>query len=77
MIPGGARKITAENMALRQELISLTRHRKRAHRLSIYERITFGLHNCQYAQNLNKYWPAFLESCRNLGISHRQAGFGI
>ena len=42
MIPGGARKITAENIALRQQLISLTRHKKRAHRLSIYERITFG-----------------------------------
>ena len=42
MIPGGARKIAAENIALRQQLIPLTRHRKRAHRLSIYERITFG-----------------------------------
>jgi hypothetical protein len=42
MIPGGVRKIIAENMALRQQLISLARHRKRAHRQSIFERITFG-----------------------------------
>lgn len=42
MIPGGARKIATENMALRQQSISLTRHRKRAHRQGIYERIIFG-----------------------------------
>jgi hypothetical protein len=30
MLAGGARKIIAENMAVRQQLISLARHRKRA-----------------------------------------------
>jgi len=42
MIPGGARKIIAENMAVRQQLISLARHRKRAPKQSICERIIFG-----------------------------------
>jgi putative transposase len=42
MIPSGTRKITAGNMAPRQQLISLTRHRKRAPKQSTYERIIFG-----------------------------------
>lgn len=42
MLPGGARKITAENMVMRQQLISLSRHRKRAPKQSVQERITLG-----------------------------------
>jgi len=42
MIPGGARKIAAENMALRQQLTSMARHQKRAPKQSSHTRIIFG-----------------------------------
>jgi hypothetical protein len=41
-IPGGARKIAAENLALRQQLISVTRHLNRAPKQSVKDRIRFG-----------------------------------
>lgn len=41
--PGGVRAIAAENMVLRQQLITLSRNQKRAPRLTFFEKITFGL----------------------------------
>ena len=41
--PGGIRAVAAENMALRQQLITLSRSQKRAPRLTFFEKITFGL----------------------------------
>lgn len=40
--PGGVRAIAAENMLLRQQLIVLRRHRKRAPKLTKWDRILFG-----------------------------------
>ena len=40
---GGVRAIAAENMVLRQQLITLSRNQKRAPRLTFFEKITFGL----------------------------------
>jgi len=42
--PGGVRAIAAENMVLRQQLITLSRNQKRAPRLTFFEKITFGLY---------------------------------
>ena len=41
--PSGVRAVTAENMVLRQQLITLTRNQKRSPRLTFFEKITFGL----------------------------------
>ena len=41
--PGGLRAVAAENMVLRQQLITLSRERKRAPGLTFIEKITFGL----------------------------------
>ena len=41
--PGGVRAVAAENMILRQQLITLSRNHKRAPRLTFFEKITFGL----------------------------------
>ncbi len=41
--PGGVRAIAAENIVLRQQLITLSRNQKRAPRLTFFEKITFGL----------------------------------
>ena len=41
--PGGARAIMAENIALRQQLIVLSRKKRRSPKLSFFEKITFGL----------------------------------
>ena len=41
--PGGARAIVAENLLLKQQLLVLTRARRRAHRLSNTDRMLFGL----------------------------------
>ena len=41
--PGGARAIAAENIALRKQVIILTRHKKRSPNLSTLDRIFFGL----------------------------------
>jgi hypothetical protein len=41
--PGGVRAIAAENMVLRQQLITLSRNQKRGSRLTVFEKITFGL----------------------------------
>ena len=43
LIPGGVRRIAAENIALRNQLIILTRNKKRVPKLTIFERITFGI----------------------------------
>ncbi len=43
LIPGGTRRIAAENIALRNQLITLTRNQKRAPKLTTFERITFGI----------------------------------
>ena len=41
--PGGVRAIAAENIILRQQLLTLSRNQKRGPRLTIFEKITFGL----------------------------------
>lgn len=41
--PSGVRAIAAENIALRKQLIVLTRHQKRSPKLTIFEKITFGI----------------------------------
>ena len=41
--PGGAKAIAAENIALRQQLISLSRQNKRSPKLTTSDRILFGL----------------------------------
>lgn len=43
LTPGGVRAIAAENIALRKQLIILTRHQNRAPKLSAFDRITFGI----------------------------------
>jgi len=40
--PGGARAIAAENVALRKQLISVSRHQKRAPNLTTIDRLIFG-----------------------------------
>ena len=40
---GGVRAIAAENIALRQQLITLSRNRKRAPRLAFFDKIIFGM----------------------------------
>ena len=42
-VPGGARAIAAENIALRNQLISLSRQQKRAPKLTTVDRIIFGI----------------------------------
>ncbi len=41
--PGGIRAVAAENIVLRQQLITLSGTQKRAPRLTFFEKITFGL----------------------------------
>ena len=41
--PSGMRSVAAENMVIRQQLITLSRSQKRAPRLTFFEKITFGL----------------------------------
>src|SRR3990167_5251068 len=41
--PGGVRAIAAENIVLRQQLISSARGQKRAPRLTFFDKITLGL----------------------------------
>ena len=41
-LPGGIRRVAAENMAMRQQLVSVTRKLKRAPKQNAQERITFG-----------------------------------
>ena len=41
--PGGVRAIAAENIALRQQLITLSRGQKRAPRLTFFDKITLGM----------------------------------
>ena len=41
--PGGFRSVAAENIALRKQLITLSRQKKRAPRLTTFDRITFGI----------------------------------
>jgi putative transposase len=43
LLPNGARAIAAENIALRQQLISLTRNQKRSPRLMTLDKILFGI----------------------------------
>ena len=40
---GGVRAIAAENIALRQQLITLSRGKKRAPRLTFFDKITLGI----------------------------------
>src|ERR1700733_9736606 len=42
-LPSGVRKIAAENVVLRQQLISVSRHLKRAPKQSVEERISLGI----------------------------------
>ena len=41
--PGGVHAVAAENIVLRQQLITLSRSQKRVSRLTFFEKITFGL----------------------------------
>ena len=41
--PGGVRAIAAENIALHQQLITLSRGKKRAPRLTFFDKITLGI----------------------------------
>ena len=41
--PGGVKAIAAENMVLRQQLISLSRQHKRSPKLNTLDRIMFGM----------------------------------
>jgi len=41
--PGGVKAVTAENMALRQQLITLSRQHRRSPKLKTSDRIIFGL----------------------------------
>jgi len=41
--PGGARAVAAENIALRQQLIVLSRHQKRVPKLSRFDRVVLGV----------------------------------
>ena len=41
--PGGVRAIAAENIALRQQLITLSRRKKRTPRLTFFDKITLGI----------------------------------
>lgn len=41
--PGGLRMIVAENIALRKQLIVLSRHQKRAPNLTTFDKIVFGV----------------------------------
>jgi len=40
--PGGVRSVAVENIALRKQLIALSRHHKRAPKLTTFDRIAFG-----------------------------------
>lgn len=42
ILPSGARAIAAENIALRQQLITLSQHQKRSPKLTLWDRIIFG-----------------------------------
>ncbi len=42
-LPGGAKRVASENIVLRQQLIVLARHQKRAPNLMTAERFVFGL----------------------------------
>jgi len=41
--PGGFRSVAAKNIALRKQLITLSRHQKRAPKLTTFDRIAFGI----------------------------------
>ena len=41
--PGGVKTIAAENIALRQQLVTMARHHKRSLKLNPSDRIVFGL----------------------------------
>ena len=43
LLPGGLHKIASENMALRKQLIALSRGIKRSPKLTTCDRITFGM----------------------------------
>ena len=49
--PGGVRAITAENIALRKQLITLARNTKRSPRLSTIDRILFGILTAMVSAN--------------------------
>lgn len=43
LTPGGVRRVAAENIALRNQLILVSRHPKRAPKLTLFDRILFGI----------------------------------
>ena len=43
IVPGGARAIAAENIALRNQLVILSRQQKRVPKLATADRIIFGI----------------------------------
>jgi putative transposase len=42
LAPGGVRAIASENVLLRKQLLTMARHRKRAPRLTFFEKMSFG-----------------------------------
>ena len=42
-MPGGVRRIAAENLALRKQLITVSRHYKRSPKLTATDRLVFGI----------------------------------
>ena len=42
LAPGGFRAIASENVLLRKKLLTMTRHRKRAPMLTVFEKLSFG-----------------------------------
>src|SRR5690242_18292532 len=49
--PGGARSVVAQSLALRHQLLVLQRRRKRAPRLSPWDRLCFGLYSLWLSPN--------------------------
>lgn len=43
LLPGGVRKVAAENVALRKQLITASRHVKRSQKLTTIDKILFGI----------------------------------
>ena len=43
LTPGGVKAVMAENLAMRQQLITVSRVRKRAPELTTWDRLVFGL----------------------------------
>ncbi len=52
--PGGVKTVIAENMAMRQQLITLTRDRQRAPTMTTFDRFVFGIVAFFYPRNTGR-----------------------